>query len=780
LLFRSTPLTPIIGRDREIAQILGLLARDEVRLVTLTGAGGIGKTRLATEIARLLANEFADGVAFIPVATLREPELVVSTIAQAVGVREYPDQSTIERLRSNLSDASLLLVLDNLEQVPEATPYIAELLEGCAVLKILATSRGALRIPGEREIALSSLPVAVPGKSRSLDSIGALPSVRLFVDRAAAARPGFALTEANAGAILAICNRLDGLPLAIELAAMRSKLLSPAAILSRLENRLSFLTTGAATQPTRLQTLRNAIVWSYDLLSAQEQRLFRRLAVFAGGFTLAAAEAININGEARVDDILDGVAALVDKGLIVVDEQASSDAGEPRFRMLETIREFALEHLESSGEHAAVRAAHAAHVLEMTERAEQTYLRGEDTPWLAQLTVEQDNIRSALSWLIERQEADGALRLSAAAVWLWFIRGQFEEGRTWYQTVLGAEWANEPAASRCRALFGAGMLAHYQGDAQTVQIVLEECEALSREVGDDVSLARALLLQGVAAEDAGHYAEAKPRIAESSALFQRLGDTLWTAQSLVHEGIVAFGQGDFVTAADRCEAGLAAYQRVGNKLGAAVGIAGALDILSLVALRRSDLATARALQRESLLMRVDLEDQRGIASGIGGVAIIATAAQSYFQAAQLFGAADELRKTLGIVLAHPESDSFEESLQTIRRQLSKGEFDLAWQTGRTMSLDDILEVCGAIVSAEEPEAKSPSGAEKTGEVERLTGREREVLRLIAAGMSDKDIADALFISPKTAMRHVANVFAKIGVHSRGAAGAYARRHGLAD
>jgi non-specific serine/threonine protein kinase len=777
VLFRTAPLTSIIGREREIAQVVDLLRREDVRLVTLTGAGGIGKTRLATEIARLLGGDFPDGVAFVPLATLRDPDLVISTIAQAVGVREFPDQSSIKRLRMGLSDATLLLVLDNLEQVPSAMPAIAELLEGCAALKILATSRGVLRILGEREVPLTPLPIASARRSTSLEAIGQLPSVRLFVDRAAAVRPGFALTEANAATISAICRRLDGLPLAIELAAMRSRLLSPAAILSRLEKRLSFLTSGAATQPERLQTLRNAIVWSYDLLSLGEQRLFRRLGVFAGGFSLAAAEMTRLPAEPAADDLLDGVAALVDKGLIVVDDVSAAETADPRFRMLETIREFALEELEASGELPALRQTHAAYVLDLVERAEVSYLRGEDVPWLAQLTAEQDNLRSALAWFVERQDADGALRLSAAAVWFWFVRGQFEEGRAWYQTILGAPWTEVPTTSRCRALYGAGILAHYQGDERAVQLTLGECEAISRDIGDDASLARSLLLRGVVAEDAGSYAEAEARFTESAAIFQRLGDTLWTAQGLVHLGVVAFGQGNLETAAEHCNAGLAAYRRVGNKLGAAVGITGALDILSFVALRRGDLAGAMALQRQALSMRVDLEDQRGIASSIGGVAIVAAAMRDYARATQLFGAADELRHTLGIVLAHPEWDMYEAAIDMIRQSPDGEAFAARWQAGRSMTRDDILALCDLLLS---PEAMPPADLPMGEGIERLTAREREVLRLVASGTSDKDIAEALFISPRTAMRHVANVFAKLGVHSRVAAAAYARRHGLAE
>jgi DNA-binding CsgD family transcriptional regulator len=323
------------------------------------------------------------------------------------------------------------------------------------------------------------------------------------------------------------------------------------------------------------------------------------------------------------------------------------------------------------------------------------------------------------------------------------------------------------------------MLAHYQGDERVVAAMLDECEALSRDVRDDESLARALLLRGVAAEDAGRYPEAEPRLAEAVEIFRRLGHTLWMAQALVHQGVVAFGLGDLQEANERCEAGLAAYRRVGSKLGAAVGITAALDVLSFVALRRNDLAAARELQARALAMRVDLEDQRGIASSIGGIAVIAAAGKQSSQAAQLFGAADALRNTLGVMLAHPELDIYAELVEALRRELTAPGLDAAWQAGQAMRLDDVLELCRALVA--EPSTDTPiAGEEPNAGIERLTAREREVLPLIAAGKSDKEIADALFISPRTAMRHVANVFAKLDVHSRAAAAAYARRHGPAE
>jgi predicted ATPase len=458
--YKVASLAPLIGRGRELAHLLDLLAQDQARLVTLTGTGGIGKTRLALEAASRLNDTFDDGVVIVTLAPIRDPELAVSTIAQAVGVRDMPDRSTLERIQIGLADMSMLLVLDNLEQVPGLAQPIAEILASCSGVKVLATSRGALHVPGERELPLSPLPVLPVSESVDPDEAAALPSVRLFVERAAAVRPGFALTEQNGGTVTAICSRLDGLPLAIELAAARSRILPPAAILARLEKRLPFLTSGAPGLPERQQTLRNTIAWSYELLSKDEQRLFRRLAVFSGGFTLDAAEAICADVEPIITNPLDGLAGLADKGMIAIPDDSNEGEAEPRFRMLETIREFALEQLEAGGEAEAARYGHARRVLAETERAETIYLRGDNTPWLTRIVAEQENIRAALAWFIERQDADCALKLSAASIWLWFVRGQFREGRSWIDQVLAAPWAAVCSVARCRALYAAGMLAH--------------------------------------------------------------------------------------------------------------------------------------------------------------------------------------------------------------------------------------------------------------------------------------------------------------------------------
>jgi len=471
---------------------------------------------------------------------------------------------------------------------------------------------------------------------------------------------------------------------------------------------------------------------------------------------------------------LDGVAALIDKGLIIVDEDAGNDDAQPRFRMLETIREFGLDELAAGSDAETVRNEHADYVLTATEHAETIYLRGEDTPWLARLVAEQDNIRSALAWLIERRDADRALRLSAAAVWLWFVRGQFSEGRDWIERILAAPWGDVRSVARCRALFAAGVLAHYQGDSARVPCVLTEAETLSREVGDRSSLARSLLLRGIAAEDEGRYAEAAPLVQEAMELFRELGDKLWTAQALVHQGIVAFGAEDLETAIARCEEGLAIYDTVGKKLGASVGISGALDTLSLIAMQQHRYEDALSLQRRSISMRFDLGDRRGVALSLAGFAAIATQMGDFERAVRLFGASQALQEAVGSSLAHPESDLYDAAMARARRNLTAARSAAAWDAGSSQSLEH--SVNEAI--SETTVTKTITSRVDNGIAQRLTSRELEVLKLVAAGLSDKEIADALFISPRTVMRHVANLFTKIDVHSRAAAGAYARRHSL--
>lgn len=764
--------TPLIGRERDIERVVALFRESGAQLVTLTGAGGVGKTRLAFEIAELLRPSYADGVVLVSLAAIREPHLVLPTIALAVGASESADRTPVQQIQAALRHASMVLVLDNVEQVVSAAPSIGEILAACPGVALLATSRGPLHISGEYEHHL--LPLQV-GTERQLThaQLSALPSVRLFTERARATGRAIELTEPNTRLIAEICRRVDGLPLAIELAAARSRMLAPAALLARLDRRLPLLTGGSRNHPERQQTLRNAIAWSYDLLQPDERQVFRGLAVFVDGFTLAAAEQVVAAVVSDPPELLDVLAALVDKGLLtVVDDPAHPSDGETRFLMLETIREFALELLVEHEEAAAAMDAHAAYILAVAEAAETTFLRGDDIPWIPLLAVEQGNIRAAINRAIEQRDAELGLRLVAAVHWFWFARGQFHEGRSWLGRLLTAEWTRETkTTSRSRALFAAGMQAHYQGDTAHVGDYLQECESLSRAIGDDSSLARSLLLRGVAAEDGGDFRRAIPLLNEALTLFRKLNDRLWTAQTLVHLGVVAFGAGDLKGATASCQDGIAVYHTIGAKLGAAVGIAGALDTLSLIALAEGDFSRALADQQRSLTMRVDLGNDQGIASSLAGFASIAARISQPAVSAYLFAGADALRETIGVVLAYPERTVYERAIEFARSRLPADVFADRWDAGRSATVEDLVVAATGLRSSE----PLPVSAEA---IPQLTPREIEILRAIAGGASDREIGNQLFISHRTVMRHVTNIYGKLGVNTRSAATAYAYRHGL--
>nr|MBF6590632.1 helix-turn-helix domain-containing protein [Ktedonobacterales bacterium] len=557
-------LTRLLGRDEAMRAVVALVRRADVRLVTLTGPGGIGKTRLAIQVAAELLDDFPDGVWFVRLSRLTDPYLVIPTIAETLSLKEVGGQAIAETLRIYLRERCMALVLDNCEHLAAAAPDVADLLEMCPALTVLATSRMALRLRGEHEypVAPLGLPPAAsdPGLAQAPEHLMTYAAAALFVERARAVRPDFALSAENAPTVARICARLDGLPLAIELASARIKLLSPSGLLARLEHGLGFLVGGARDLSERQQAMRSTLAWSENLLSAEERVLFRRLAVFVGGCTLEVAEAVCAAPEGAPPlgvEVLEGLSALVDQSLA----QQREEGGESRFSMLHVIREYALERLEMSGEAEALRRAHAASLVALIERAEPELTGPEVGVWLDRLEREHDNLRAALGWAQERGEVETGLRLVAAVFRFWMARGHLREGRAWVETLLAREAevdagnasavSGPPGAAlrRARALFAAGVLAVYQGDNTTAETWLEEATAVGQAVGDRPTTARALNMLGVMAMHQGELALAGARLEESLVLMHEAGERRDIAVVLTNLGIVFYSQDDLARAA---------------------------------------------------------------------------------------------------------------------------------------------------------------------------------------------------------------------------------------
>jgi predicted ATPase/class 3 adenylate cyclase len=715
--------TPLIGREREVDAVCGLLRSSGTRLLTLLGPGGTGKTRVGLQVAAELADGFEDGVFFVPIAAITDPALVAPTIARILGLSEDL-QTPEELLEGYLRDRQTLLLLDNLEQVIDAAPVVERLLSGAANLKILATSRIPLGLYGEYEFPVPPLSLPDPDSLPPLEHLTEYEAVRLFVERATAVRPDFSLTEENGPAVVEICERLDGLPLAIELAAARIKVLPPRVLLDRLGNRLKILTGGARNLPERQRTLRNAIEWSYGLLDQGEKLLFGRLGVFSGGATLEAIEAVC---DARGDlptDVFDGASSLLDKSLLRQEERA---AGEPRFVMLETIHEFASVMLKESGEVETVRRAHAEYFLALAEEAEPMLWGAEDAAWLDRLEQEHDNLRAALSWAIEHEEATLALRVGGALRWFWYMEGYYGEGRRWLEAALDKDWGAAEAEARARALEGVGWLASSQGDLDRAQAAANEGLKLSTEAGlDKVVVADFQNVLGDAARHRGDYERATELLEKSLALHRAVKDTRGVAWSLGDLANVSSDRGSYERARVLYEEGLVLSRELGGAelLGAYLISLGdeyllegnperatelneeaaelyrgrgrkgvlqaALNNLGWSALIKGDHQKAEALHEESLALCRELGDKLTGSESIEGFACAAGAGGAAERAARLFGAAEALREAAGNQQATRAHSLREPYLAAARALVSEAAWSAAWEEGHSMEFDEAI------------------------------------------------------------------------------------------
>jgi predicted ATPase len=719
--------TGFVGRDMEVAAAKELLRRPDVRLVTVTGPGGIGKTRLAVEVANGLVEDFPGGIHFVSLSSLSDPGLIASVIVQTLGIREAGGQSPLKTLKKNLLDSlrgPTLFLLDNFEHLVQAAPTVAELLAIGPNLKILVTSRAALHVYGEHEFPVP--PLALPD-SRSMPPLEVLsryPAVALFVQRAVAAKPDFELNRENALAVTEVCTRLDGLPLAIELAAARVKVLSPSAMRTRLASRLQLLTGGARDLPRRQQTLRAAIDWSYDLLSAAEQKLFRRLSVFVGGCTLEGVEAVcDTKGDLELD-LLDGMASMVDKSLM---QQLEQPNGESRFVMLETIREYAQEKLEASGEEALTKRAHAAYCLVLAEEEKTERSGAEGAEQLERFALEHDNFRAGLEWLTETGDAEWGLRLGAALFRFWDSREYLTEGRDRLGKLLKLARAAAPTKVRSRALFAAGVLAGEQGDYNSADALVRESLHITRQLGDNQGVAVSLNALAVFARDRGDvaaahsffeeslvlwrelgdlkavarslsnlanavtlkgdYAWALSLYAECLAIFRGLGDQTGVAWSLNHQGDVARDQWDFIAAQTLYEQALTIFRELGDRW----GIAGTLADLGGLAREQRNYARADFLYRESIKIFQELKHKRGIARLLECFACSAAAQLHAERSLRLAGAATALRQNIGAPLTSAEQVKLEASLDPSRQAITNTASMTAWLEGWALPVEKAIE-----------------------------------------------------------------------------------------
>jgi predicted ATPase/serine/threonine protein kinase/DNA-binding CsgD family transcriptional regulator len=851
----NLPVQPtlLIGREHEVAAVGHLLQHEEIRLVTLTGPGGMGKTRLGLQVAAEASEKFPDGTWFVSLAPLNNPDLVIPTIAETLSVREVAARSQLEHLKAALRTRHMLLLLDNFEHVVSAATQVADLLGACPRLKVLVTSREALHVQAEREFPVPALALPDPKHLPSLSTLSQYEAVALFIERAQAIKPDFQVNNANAPAVAEICARLDGLPLAIELAAARTRLLPPQALLKRLGQRLQLLNSSVRDAPARQQTLRKTIQWSYDLLPAVEQRLFRWLSIFVNGCTLEAIECVSATLEDTMPVGLDEVASLLNKNLL---QQTAQEEEVPRFTMLETIREYALEALASSEEMEDTRRAHAAYYLGLAEEAEPELIGPQQVLWLKQLEEEHSNLRAAIEWSLEPGEEGSrremALRLGGALRRFWIVRGHWSEGRNFLEWAL-AESKGVSASVQAKALIAAANLADHQGENDRAEALAEQSRALYQELGDTQGIALSLRQLAGVAERRGNLVAVRMLNEEALALFRKVGDKEGAAWSLYNLGWLVIVQGEYAKARALLEESLALHREMGYKSGMAhsllalasalldsegdpatiralleeslalsreIGDKGGIETFFLfsgqLALSQGDIATARSLAEKSLLINREIGNREDTTESLFLLARVearqgnyAAARALYEQslaialegnskhdidlflqgfaevvavqgepawAARLYGADEAFRDANSIPIVPVYRTEYERSVAATRAQLGEQAFAAVWAEGRAMTPEQALAAQGPVTLFAAP----PVGTSTTSPVPKvpaypdgLTSREVEVLRLVAQGMTNGQVAVKLIISPRTVNTHLASIFSKIGVSSRSAATRYA-------
>lgn len=807
------PLSAFIGRGYEVAEIKRLLSSN--RLVTLTGAGGSGKTRLAIKVAHELLGNYRDGVWFVELSSLSEPTLALQTIASVLDVHERSNEPLMQSLIETLSRRQILLVIDNCEHIISTCAEITEvLLAGCAELSVLATSREPLNLPGEMVWAVPplSLPEPQPWRdissgSQAIHAYEGSEAIQLFIARAQAVHADFTLTTSNGAFVAEICRRLDGMPLAIELAAARARSLSVQQIAQRLDDRFRLLTGGARTAPPRQQTLAATLDWSYNLLSSKEQTVLQRFSVFAGGATLEAAESVCAGGDVESAEVLDALSHLVDKSLITA---TSLQGGETRYRLLETIRQYALEKLGESREVDESRTRHLNYFLQWAENAHPQLDKKGQLEWLERYEADHDNLRSALEWCaVDVERAEAGLRLAAACGRFWRLHGYISEGRTRLTAALSHAGAEKRSAARAWALFRTGVLAYLQGDYSACRAYLEESLAISQELGESGKLiaANSLDVLGEAYTEAGDYDRALPFFEKAMVIYRELKDRWGIGEMLMQFGWAALRVGDYDEAQARLEEVLTSGQETGYTEHVAFALGGlgelavrqkqyeravhfldesltlhqqrgdkwtigtSLGSLGWVALRQRDYQRMKNYLSQSLAIRTEVGDKGGIAWCLEKLAEAKFEKEQLEDAARIFGHAESVRAPIGSAIDPADQPDYNRLISDLRSALGPDAFAALWTEGKTMRLEEVIEL-----ALSEPESESAHAEkEKFGG---LTAREREVATLIAQGKSNREIAEAMTVGVKTIETYVTRILNKLNFDSRVQIATWAVEKGL--
>lgn len=758
------PPAPLIGRDDALADVLHALQGQHSRLVTLTGPGGVGKTSLALEVARRATDAYPDGIVFVPLEALDDPALVISWIAARVGISGLAKGSETEALHGYLRTRRMLLVLDNLEHLLPAAGEVAGLVDVNPGLTVLVTSRAPLRLRGEREYQVEPLTVPDLRHIPTPEEIATSDAVQMFLDRARVSSPSFDLTQANAAAIAAICRRLDGLPLALELAAARLRILNPTELLARLDQSLPLLTGGPRDLPERQRTIRQAITWSDRLLGPDERALFRRLSVFTGGWDVAAAE--TLGGEDA--EVLAVLSSLVEHSLVVAE---TTDEGATRYRMLETIRQFGNEQLAADGEAGAVRDGHLAWFVTVAETADTQLHGSEQRWWLQRLEQEHGNLRAALSWALDSPDVhrrEEGLRLASALWSFWYIHGHFVEGEAWLQRLLAGE-DQQPTAARAKALFARGMLLIVLGEVATAVAALEASLHAARVSENPAIGAQANYGLGDATRALNDYDRAERHYRLAQHAFQELGDDAWAGISVNARAVVAFKTGALERAEELAQEGLRLLRFTGENRNTAE----ATGIIGEVARLRHDTVRAARYFGQALASLWEVGDRFAASQMVVYLSAVAVEQGHAEAATRLAGAASAAH----VEILRLQGDRLPTVVEQLvlaraRQELGEAAFDRAWQGGRALSLDSAVAealALAATISVAKPPAR-PAG---------LSSREVEVVRLVATGLTNGQIADQLFLSRRTVDAHMRRIYDKLDLATRMDVVRFAMEHGLA-